>query len=130
MPSPISYSASATSQLPALPPRDFNDVSPKSLQKANASPEEVREQFTQFVGEVFFGQMIKSMRATTGKPAYFHGGRGEEVFQGQLDQKLAEHLTEASAERFAEPMFERQFPRLAAQLKDSKFDELALLQRR
>jgi hypothetical protein len=52
------------------------------------------------------------------------------VFQGQLDQKLAEHLTEASAERFAEPMFERQFPRLAAQLKDSKFDELALLQRR
>jgi hypothetical protein len=73
----------------------------------------LRENFTQFVGEAFFGQMIKAMRATTGKPAYFHGGRAEEVFQGQLDQKLAEHLTEASAERFAAPMFERQFPRLA-----------------
>jgi hypothetical protein len=74
----------------------------------------LREQFTQFVGETFFGQMIKSLRATTQKPAYFHGGRAEEVFQGQLDQKLAEHLTEASAEQFANPMFERQFPQFAA----------------
>ena len=69
---------------------------------------------TQFVGETFFGQMIKAMRSTVGKPAYFHGGRAEDVFQGQLNQKLAEHLTEASASRFAEPLFERQFPRLAA----------------
>jgi hypothetical protein len=29
---------------------------------------ELRERFTQFVGEAFFGQMIKAMRATTGKP--------------------------------------------------------------
>ena len=83
------------------------------------SAEELREHFTQFVGEAFFGQMIKPMRSTVGKPAYFHGGRGEEVFQGQLDQQLAEHLTEASADRFAEPMFERQFPQLAAQLSKS-----------
>ena len=58
--------------------------------------------------------MIKSMRTMTDKPAYFHGGRGEEVFQSQLDQKLAEHLTETSAHRFAEPMFERQFPQFSA----------------
>ena len=80
---------------------------------AGDKSQELRERFTQFVGEAFFGQMIKAMRATTGKPAYFHGGRAEEVFQGQLDQKLAEHLTEASAAQFAEPMFERQFPRAA-----------------
>jgi Rod binding domain-containing protein len=90
---------------------------------------ELREKFTQFVGEVFFGQMIKAMRATTGKPAYFHGGRGEEVFQSQLDQKLAEHLTEASAERFAEPMFERQFPRLANQSERSSVSDLEHLRR-
>ena len=99
-------------------------------QPASTESAELRQQFTQFVGEVFFGQMIKAMRATTGKPAYFHGGRGEEVFQGQLDQKLAEHLTETSAHRFAEPMFERQFPRLAAQLEKSSLDELTQLQRR
>ena len=72
--------------------------------------DELREKFTQFVGETFYGQMIKSMRSTVGKPAYFHGGQAEEVFQGQLDQKLAEHLTEATADQFAEPLFKRQFP--------------------
>jgi hypothetical protein len=75
--------------------------------------DELRRHFTQFVGETFYGQMIKSMRSTVGKPAYFHGGRGEEVFRAQLDQTLAEHMTVATADRFADPMFHRQFPKLA-----------------
>lgn len=77
--------------------------------------DELKEKFTQFVGETFFGQMIKSMRSTVGKPAYFYGGQAEEAFQGQFDQKLAEHLTKASADKFAEPLFRRQFPQLAEQ---------------
>jgi Rod binding domain-containing protein len=77
--------------------------------------DELKETFTQFVGETFFGQLIKSMRSTVGKPAYFHGGQAEEAFQGQLDQQLAEHLTKASADKFAEPLFRRQFPHLAEQ---------------
>jgi len=72
--------------------------------------------------------MLKAMRATVGKPAYFHGGRAEEVFQGQLDQQLAEHLTEASAAKFAEPMFERQFPHLAT-AATSNLDQLSQLRR-
>lgn len=75
---------------------------------------EVKEKFTQFVGETFFGQMIKAMRSTVGKPAYFHGGRAEEAFQGLMDQKLSEQLTESTADKFAEPMYRRQFPQLAA----------------
>jgi Rod binding domain-containing protein len=106
-----------------------NSIQNASPQPASTGTAELRQQFTQFVGEVFFGQMIKAMRATTGKPAYFHGGRGEEVFQGQLDQKLAEHLTDASAARFAEPMFERQFPRLTEKSKQCDFNELAQLRR-
>ncbi len=66
----------------------------------------LREAFDQFVGETFFSQMISAMRKTTDKPAYFHGGRAEEVFQGQLDQMLAERMSEASAEQFSGPMFE------------------------
>lgn len=81
---------------------------------------EVKEKFTQFVGETFFGQMIKSMRSTVGKPAYFHGGRAEEAFQGLMDQQLSEQLTEATAEQFAEPMFRRQFPQL--HVKESAVD--------
>lgn len=82
--------------------------------KGGAQRDSLRETFTQFVGETFFGQMIKAMRSTVGKAAYFHGGRAEEVFQGQLNQAMAEHLTKVSASRISEPMFERQFPRLAA----------------
>jgi len=65
-----------------------------------------REAFTDFVGQTMFGQALSSMRKTLDKPAYFHGGRAEEVFQGQLDQMLAEELTEASADSFAGPMFD------------------------
>jgi flagellar protein FlgJ len=98
---------------------------PKSLGPVNTAanrfeqPEygdhdELREKFTQFVGETFYGQMIKSMRSTVGEAAYFHGGQAEKAFQGQLDQQLAQHLTEATADKFAKPLFNRQFPHLAA----------------
>ena len=66
----------------------------------------LREAFTQFVGETFYSQLLGAMRSTVDKPAYFHGGRGEEVFQGQLDQVLAQNMTEATADRFAGPMFD------------------------
>lgn len=67
---------------------------------------ELRGRFDQFVGETFFGQMLKTMRQSLGKPAYFHGGRGEEVFQAQLDQTMVEKISEASADTFTNPMFE------------------------
>ena len=132
-----SYNAAAASQLPAMPPARGNlktadarrEPSPGPSLKGRGSANALREQFTQFVGETFFGQMIKSLRATTQKPAYFHGGRAEEVFQSQLDQQLAQHLTKASAERFAEPMFERQFPKLAAPDRSGDVGELTQLRR-
>ena len=67
---------------------------------------DLKDAFSDFVGQTFFSQLIASMRKTVGKPAYFHGGRAEEVFQGQLDQMLAERISDASREQFAEPMFE------------------------
>jgi hypothetical protein len=100
-----------------------------SLQGKGKSNDELRNRFTQFVGEAFFGQMTKAMRSTVGKPAYFHGGRAEEVFQGQLDQTMAEHLTKTSASKFSEPMFDRQFPQLTANKPVSGLDELSQLRR-
>ena len=67
---------------------------------------ELREAFGQFVGEVFFGQMLKAMRKAQRKPAYFHGGRAEEMFQQQLDQVLAKRLGQASADSFVGPMYD------------------------
>ena len=67
---------------------------------------ELQKAFQAFVGQTLFGQMLGAMRKTLGKPAYFHGGRAEEIFQQQLDQVLAEKLSDASGKRLAEPMFE------------------------
>jgi Rod binding domain-containing protein len=67
---------------------------------------ELRETFEHFVGEVFFGQLLKAMRKMTDKPAYFHGGRAEEIFQRRLDELMAKKLAASSSERLAEPMYE------------------------
>ncbi len=79
--------------------RSSLDPSPQSL-----AP--VREAFHDFVGQTFFMQLLSEMRKTVDKPAYLHGGQGEEIFQGQLDQVLAERLSDASAEQFSGPMFD------------------------
>ena len=68
--------------------------------------EELRSAFDDFVGQTFFGHLLKAMRKTVDKSAYFHGGRGEEVFQNQLDQLLVEKVSQASAPQFTDPMFE------------------------
>jgi Rod binding domain-containing protein len=89
--------------------------------------EEVQKTFRTFVGEAFFGQMLKAMRSTQGKPAYFHGGHAEEVFRGQLDQELSKVMTEASADTIADPMFRQQFPRQAFLLEENSQQEQASL---
>lgn len=68
--------------------------------------DQLREKFTEFVGQTFFGSVLASMRKTVGKPAYMHGGRGEDVFQKQLDAELVSELTKSSADQFADPMFD------------------------
>lgn len=82
-----------------------------SAEEQIASAKQLKDAYTDFVGKTFFGQMMKAMRSTVGKPAYFHGGRGEEVFRSQLDQQMADHMSEASADQITEPMFRQQFPR-------------------
>ena len=101
-----------------------------------AEAKEARDALRSFVGEAFFGQMLKAMRSTLGKPAYFHGGRAEDVFRGQLDQTLAQEMTAASADKLADPMFRQQFPRQAELLRVAEdqqqlaLDDLGRLGRR
>jgi Rod binding domain-containing protein len=81
---------------------------------------ELKKAYQDFVGKTFFGQMLKAMRSTVGKPAYFHGGQAEEMFRSQLDQQLADHMSEASAAQIADPMFARQFPQQAKLLDEAE----------
>jgi hypothetical protein len=92
--------------IPTLPWEAQENAEAAATRLGQAKEGELRETFDQFVGESFFGQLMKAMRESVGKPAYFHGGRAEEVFQGQLDQVLVEHISEASSDRLTGPMFE------------------------
>lgn len=74
--------------------------------KPTAAQGEVKEAFTDFVGQTFYGQMLKALRQSVGKAPYFDGGQTEEIFRNQLDQVLSEKLSEASADTFSGPMFE------------------------
>jgi Rod binding domain-containing protein len=125
----IDNNMAALTRLPGPAAVDNFSSGARTPRLASNKTEELREQFTQFVGEAFYGQMLKAMRSTVGKPAYFHGGRAEEVFQGQLDQQMSEHLTKASADKLAEPMFERQFPHLAKKSGASDLNQLTQLRR-
>ncbi len=114
------HSTAAPSSLPANSlTRNSADLATQFNAKKTPAEKiaELHDRFTQFVGETFYGQMLKSMQATVGKPAYFDGGRGEEVFRGQLNQTLAEHMSKAAADRFADPLFHRQFPQLSLDRK-------------
>jgi hypothetical protein len=90
----------------AVAPPPIHPAAPQPSSRAGQDDAELRQAFDSFVGEVFFGQLLKAMRKTLDKPAYFYGGRAEDLFTQQLDQVLAEKLGNASAEKFTGPMFE------------------------
>ena len=75
-------------------------------QAQDGNQPELRKAFDSFVGETFYGQMLKSLRETQKEPAYFNGGQAEKLFREQLDQTLSQKLSETSASSFTGPMFE------------------------
>lgn len=50
----------------------------------------LRQATGQIVGSVFYGTLLRIARDSAIQGKYGHGGYGETVFQGQLDQLLAE----------------------------------------
>jgi peptidoglycan hydrolase FlgJ len=77
-----------------------------ALSASGGGTPELKQAFTDFVGQTFFGELLKQMRATVGKPAYMHGGFGEDVFQSQLDQVLVERISDSTASTFSDPMYQ------------------------
>lgn len=67
---------------------------------------DVRKAFQSFVGQTFFGLMLKELRKSVHKTPYLHGGMAEEVFQQQLDSVLSEKLADTAGEKLANPMYE------------------------
>ncbi|MFO1019132.1 MAG: rod-binding protein [Planctomycetales bacterium] len=68
-------------------------------------PTEVKEKFQDFIAGTFFKQMLKAMRSSQKKPAYFHGGEAEETFQAQMDDIMSQNLAKSHGGAIADPLF-------------------------
>ena len=64
-------------------------IPPVAPRASEAAPEKLRET-AQCFEAVFTQMLLRSMRATVAKSDLFHGGKGEEMFSGLLDQTLAQ----------------------------------------
>lgn len=85
---------------------------------------QLRQVAGQVVGSVFYGKLLQTMRDSTLKGEYGHGGRGEEIFQAQMDQILAEEAGQARGFDLAEAIyrrFEDQVSSLAARSAGQEF---------
>jgi len=78
-----------------------------SLENAKTQTGQSKQAFQDFAAGLFFSQMLKSLRSGQNKPAYFHGGQAEEMFQSQMDQYITESLAHDHGKAFTEPLFER-----------------------
>ncbi len=60
--------------------------------RVDAQMENLRTTAGQVVGSVFYGTLLKELRQSSLKGELGHGGRGEDVFQAQLDQVFVEGI--------------------------------------
>ena len=60
----------------------------------------------EFVGNVFYGTLLRQMENSSIKGEYMHGGRGEEVFQSQLHMEYAKRLGRAPGDPIADRIYD------------------------
>ena len=94
----LSSQVSSTSTLANLGQKQVDQPSQQEL--------EVKQKFQEFFAGTLYKMMLKSLRETHDKPAYFHGGQAEKMFQGQLDQQVAEDMAREQGGDFAGDFFE------------------------
>ena len=67
----------------------------------------LRKSINEFVGLVFYGQLLKAMRNSPLKSDIGHGGRGEDIFAGQLDIELSQQVGRASGSGLSDAIYRR-----------------------
>lgn len=91
------------SSSPTLAAMAAHEPTSSTVPQKNAT----EEAFQGFVGETFFGLMLKALRTTSQDVAYFDGGQAEDMFRQQLDQTVSARLAETHGEQLAKPLYEQ-----------------------
>jgi len=72
-----------------------------------------RKAYGEVVGNVFYGTLLKQMNESKIKGNYFHGGRGEDAFRGQLALELGKRMGQSPTDPLVNRMFEAAEKRLS-----------------
>ncbi|GEM_PF-1887931 len=70
-------------------------------------PESAQEALQQFVGETFYGIMMKQMRSSVMKSDLFGNSSALNMFESQFDQMMVEKMAANSTDQFSQPMYEQ-----------------------
>ncbi len=65
-----------------------------------------KEAFQSAVAGTFFKLMLQSLHKMHGKPAYFHGGQAEEMFQNQMDQQLSDEFAKSHGAPLTDALYQ------------------------
>ncbi len=85
--------------------KDTRDVAGRSVEAGKQHDKELRKRVDEFVGMTFYGTLLRTMRDSSMKGPYGHGGRGEEIFTGQLDTILAQRMGQATGSSLNEAVY-------------------------
>ncbi len=77
-------------------------------------------QVKNWVGQTFFGTLMKQMRDSPFKSDLFSGGRGEQAFGSMYDGQLAQHMAQGLGARIARPMIKKLEKQAAAAYEKNK----------
>lgn len=67
----------------------------------------LREKVNEFVSIAFFGKLLQTAQDSALKAEYGHGGRGEEIFQSQLNLELAREAGRSGRFGIGEAIYQR-----------------------
>ena len=88
---------------------------------APTQDDKIEAQVKNWVGQTFFGTLMKQMRDSPFKSDLFSGGRGEQAFGSMYDTHLAQRMAQKLGDRIARPIVKK-FQKQAAEAyeKNSK----------
>ncbi len=82
---------------------DFDSQS-LSTDQVQDVPESAKQAMQQFVGETFYGMLMKQMRNTIVQSDLFGNSTAKKMFEGQLDQTMVQELATNHSEFLSKPI--------------------------
>ena len=78
-----------------------------SAEKVAPDQAQVEKQVRNWVGESFYGTLLKQMRDDPFKTEMFDGGKGGEAYNQLFDQRLAQHMAGGVGSKIVRPIVKK-----------------------